>query len=241
MTPGEDGGAGLALAGGMAFPAGATDVYGLSRLHDLYVSFMSGNTTSLGKAIGEGDLARAAAAAGLIGLFVAGAAVGSVLAEWAGERRSVAVTGWVTVLLVLAALLPAVAIPVIVLAMGALNASFSRVGHTSVSLTYVTGTLVKFGQGLGKRLCGKGGDWCWTLQGVMWLCLLAGAVAGTWFQARLGAPAVWALPIIAGSLAIAMLLKRFGFSDIRIVTADAGHESRKLARELRRQLRTPDR
>ncbi len=75
----------LALAGGMAFLAGATDVYGLSRLHDLYVSFMSGNTTSLGKAIGEGDFARAATAAGLIGLFVAGAAVGAVLAEFDRE------------------------------------------------------------------------------------------------------------------------------------------------------------
>ena len=35
----------LSLAGGMAFLAGATDVYGLERLRDLFVSFMSGNTT----------------------------------------------------------------------------------------------------------------------------------------------------------------------------------------------------
>lgn len=197
----------LALAGGMAFLAGATDVYGLSRLHDLYVSFMSGNTTSLGKAIGEGDFARAATAAGLIGLFVAGAAVGAVLAESTGKRRSAAVTGWVTLLLVLAALLPTVAIPLIVLAMGALNSAISHVGGASVSLTYVTGTLVKFGQGLGEWLCGKSGDWSWTLQAAMWLCLLSGAVAGTWLQARLGAPTVWPLPIAAGSLTIAMLIK----------------------------------
>ncbi|MBV8661524.1 MAG: DUF1275 domain-containing protein [Hyphomicrobiales bacterium] len=197
----------VALAGGMAFLAGATDVYGLSRLHDLYVSFMSGNTTSLGKAIGDGDLARAATAAGLVGLFVAGAAFGAVLAEWAGKWRSVVVTGWVTLLLAWAALLPTLAIPPIVLAMGALNSAMSHVGQTSVSLTYVTGTLVKFGQGVGEWLCGKNRDWSWRLQGVMWLCLLSGAVVETWLQARLGAPIVWPLPIVAGSLTIAVFLK----------------------------------
>ena len=44
----------LLLAGGMAFLAGATDVYGPSRLRGLFVSFMSGNTTMFGKAISSG-------------------------------------------------------------------------------------------------------------------------------------------------------------------------------------------
>lgn len=193
--------AALALAGGMVFLAGATDVYGLSKLRDLFVSFMSGNTTSLGVAIGSGDGERAATAAMLIALFVVGAAVGTVLAEWSGSWHSVVVMVAVTVLLTIAAAFPSLSIHSVVLAMGALNAAFSRVGVTSVSLTYVTGALVKFGQGVGRLIIGRGGgDWSWTVQGVMWLCLLAGAVMARCAQARLAGREVWALAGLAALL-----------------------------------------
>ena len=43
------------FAAGMASLAGATDVYGIAHLHGLFVSFMSGNTTTLGVALGHGD------------------------------------------------------------------------------------------------------------------------------------------------------------------------------------------
>lgn len=185
----------LVLAGSMVFLAGATDVYGLSKLRDLFVSFMSGNTTSLGVAIGSGDGGRAAMAAALIALFVVGAAAGTVLAEWSGRWHSVVVMVAVTVLLTIAAAVPSHSIHTIVLAMGALNAAFSRIGVSSVSLTYVTGALVKFGQGVGRLIIGRGhGDWSWTVQGVMWGCLLAGGVAGRLAEARLaGSGEVWAL------------------------------------------------
>ena len=185
----------LVLAGSMVFLAGATDVYGLSKLRDLFVSFMSGNTTSLGVAIGSGDGGRAATAAALIALFVVGAAAGTVLAEWSGRWHSVVVMVAVTVLLTIAAAVPSQSVHSIVLAMGALNAAFSRIGVTGVSLTYVTGALVKFGQGVGRLVIGRGrGDWSWTVQGVMWGCLLAGAVVGRLALGRLaGAEEVWAL------------------------------------------------
>ena len=51
----------LVFAAGMAFLAGATDAYGFVELRGLYVSFMSGNTTMLGMALGGGGLARSAA------------------------------------------------------------------------------------------------------------------------------------------------------------------------------------
>jgi uncharacterized membrane protein YoaK (UPF0700 family) len=194
----------LALAGGMVFLAGATDVYGLSKLRDLFVSFMSGNTTSLGVAIGSGDGGRAATAAVLIALFVAGAAAGTVLAEWSGRWHSVVVMVAVTVQLTIAAAVPSLSIHSVVLAMGALNAAFSRIGVTSVSLTYVTGALVKFGQGIGRLVIGRGGaDWSWTVQGVMWVCLLAGAVVERCVQARLaGVEEVWVLAGLAAVLTI---------------------------------------
>jgi uncharacterized membrane protein YoaK (UPF0700 family) len=193
--------AALALAGGMVFLAGATDVYGLSKLRGLFVSFMSGNTTLLGVALGSGDGGRAVTAAVLIALFVAGAAVGTVLAEWSGRWHSVVVMVAVTVLLTIAAAFPSLSIHSVVLAMGALNAAFSRVGVTSVSLTYVTGALMKFGQGLGRLIIRRGrGDWSWTVQGVMWLCLLAGAVVGRCAQASLAGREVWALAGLAALL-----------------------------------------
>lgn len=80
---GTDGGSplgALPLAGAMAFLAGATDVYGLSRLRDVLVSFMSGNTTMLGQAINKGDIRRCGVILGIIGCFAAGAAVGTMLA-----------------------------------------------------------------------------------------------------------------------------------------------------------------
>jgi uncharacterized membrane protein YoaK (UPF0700 family) len=188
----------------MVFLAGATDVYGLSRLHDLFVSFMSGNTTALGVAIGQGETQRAVTAAALVVLFVVGVVLGTVLAEFSGRWQSVLVMAIVTVLLALAAALPSVSIPMAVIAMGSLNAAITRVGVTSISLTYVTGALVRFGQGLGRLVCGRaGGDWSWTLQGVLWLCLLLGALVGFCARAHFGAAEVWLLPGIALLLTIA--------------------------------------
>ncbi len=178
---GTDGGnplGALPLAGGMAFLAGATDVYGLSTLRDEFVSFMSGNTTMLGQAISEGDMRRCGVFLGIIGCFVAGAAVGTMLAEWTGRRHAAAVGFLVAVLLAASAVASAWETAFMVLAMGALNASMTQVGQASVSLTYVTGTLVKVGQGIGKALCGKGQGFGWALQGAMWLFLLAGATTG---------------------------------------------------------------
>ncbi len=189
------------------FLAGATDVYGLSKLHDLFVSFMSGNTTSLGVAIGSGDGARAVTAGALVALFVVGAAAGTVIAEWSGRWHSAVVMVAVTALLTMAAAVPAASIHSVVLAMGALNAAFSRIGVTSVSLTYVTGALVKFGQGLGRLICGRGGgELSWTIQGVMWVCLLAGAVMGRCAQTWLGSAEIWVLPGLAALLTIGTVI-----------------------------------
>jgi uncharacterized membrane protein YoaK (UPF0700 family) len=44
----------------------------------------------------------------------------------------------------------------LVLAMGALNNTFLRGGEVSVGLTYMTGALVKIGQGIARRCWGVG-------------------------------------------------------------------------------------
>ncbi len=185
----------LVFAGGMAFLAGATDAYGFVNLQGLYVSFMSGNTTMLGMALGGGGLARAATIAGLIGMFVVGAAAGEVLFNLAGRFRVAAVPIMVSVLLCIPLAMPGWTAVALVLAMGALNAAMSKVGSASISLTYVTGALVKFGQGAGNWLTRRRADISWLLQAPMWMSLLAGSIAAAMVQ-RLGAERPWPLLVI---------------------------------------------
>jgi uncharacterized membrane protein YoaK (UPF0700 family) len=197
----------FAIACGMAFLAGATDVCGFARLRDLFVSFMSGNTTMLGFAIGHGDIGRVGTIAGLIGLFAAGAFLGTIIAVASGRRHGGVVTLVVAVLLLVAACLPAVTVASLALAMGVLNAAMQRAGATGVSLTYVTGALVKFAQGLAHAVCGQRGDRTWPLQGVLWLALLAGAALATVALGWLGDITLFALPALALLLAAATALR----------------------------------
>ncbi len=198
----------------MAMLAGATDVYGLTRLRDLFVSFMSGNTTLLGVALGHEDWARGGAILLLIGLFVTGAAVGALLEVVGGRRHVGLVACAVACALAVPLLWPASAAAIFVLAMGALNASLSRIGDASVTLTYVTGTLVKLGQGIGHALCGRSAGWSWLWQAPMWLSLLAGATLGTVLQRLLGPDVVWPLPVF-GFLLACLAFTHGGVSDAR--------------------------
>jgi uncharacterized membrane protein YoaK (UPF0700 family) len=192
----------LAIACAMAFLAGATDICGLSRLHNLFVSFMSGNTTMLAFALGQGDLPRAGMIAGLVGLFVVGATIGTIIAVRSGRHHAATVASVVTITLAVPLLCSSVTVAALTVAMGMLNAAMQRAGATGVSLTYVTGTLVKFAQGLGHRICGRNEGSGWKLQGLLWMALLVGAAAATLMQSRLGADTLWPLSLIALLLAV---------------------------------------
>ena len=194
----------LLVAAGFAFLAGATDVYGLGLLHDLFVSFMSGNTTLLGVALGSGDWPRCGLIAGLVVAFVTGAAAGAVLAKLGGRRHAMVVAMAVSVGLSVPLLKPSWAVVSLVVAMGALNAAVSRICQVSVSVTYVTGTLVKLGQGLGRALCGETEGWTWLWQLPMWCSLLAGAASATAVRQAVG-PMPWPLPAFAVLLALATM------------------------------------
>ena len=195
----------LALAAGMAFLAGATYVYGLAELHDLYVSFMSGNTTMLGVALGTGDPARAATIAVLVGLFVIGAAGGAVIANVSGRSQTPAVISIVSLVLCVPLLTPSWTVYAFVLAMGSLNAAISKVGAASVSLTFVTGALVRFGQCLGNWLTGRRAKISWLVQAAMWGSLPSGSCAAA-FVRHLGVSKPWPLPLIG------VLLAAIGFA-----------------------------
>ena len=184
---------GLVFAAILAALAGMVDVIGYLHLKGLFISFMSGNSTQLAAALGGGDLAGAATIAELITLFVLGAAAGQVLADFAGQWHMTWVLIGVVLFLAVAAVLRNVPEPM-VFAMGALNASMHRAGKIPVSLTFVTGVLVRFGQGLGDFLTGRATEWIWLAQATSWVGMITGATIGGAAYLQIGEPALW-LPI----------------------------------------------
>jgi uncharacterized membrane protein YoaK (UPF0700 family) len=191
----------LVLAGLLAALAGMVDVIGYLHLKGFFVSYMSGNSTQLAAALGQGNLAAAGAITKLVVLFVLGAAAGQVLAGFTGEWRMSWVLAGVTALLAIAALLATAPEPM-VFAMGAVNASMHRAGTIPVSLTFVTGVLVRFGQGLGDFLTRRSSELKWLAQAVPWLGLIAGATVGSAAFMRIGEAAIW-VSVALGALLLA--------------------------------------
>ena len=190
---------GLVFAAILSALAGMVDVIGYLHLKGLFISFMSGNSTQLAAALGQGDFAGAAAIAELIGLFVLGAAAGQMLADFTGRWHMTAVLIGVALFLAVAAVLRTAPEPM-VFAMGAMNAAMHRAGKIAVSLTFVTGTLVRFGQGLGNFLTGQVTGWSWLAQAAPWVGMITGATIGGIAYLQIGEPTIW-LPI---ALAVAL-------------------------------------
>ena len=192
---------GLVLAGLLAALAGFVDAIGYLHLSGLFVSYMSGNSTQLAVALGQGNLGEAATIAELVALFVVGAAAGQMVAGYTGKWHMTCVLVGVTVLLAIAGVLSTAPEPM-VLAMGALNAAIHRAGHIPVSLTFVTGVLVRFGQGLGDFLTRRTRGWNWLVQAVPWAGLITGATFGGAAYLRMGEPVIW-LPVAFASFVAA--------------------------------------
>lgn len=151
----------LALAVLLALMAGYVDGYGLLFL-GVFVSFMSGNTTTAGLRSGQANLHAALPSAIAIVCFVTGSffsnffnqsklsyshrliffAVAGLLATVAGLERY----GLSNI---------AAEIVMLSLAMGMTNPALTRIGAESVSITFVTGTLNRIGGHLAAAARGK--------------------------------------------------------------------------------------
>ena len=193
-----------ALAVGLAALAGFVDAFGFLSADGYFVSFMSGNTTRLGVNFAR-DAALALVPALLILGFVAGVAWGAVLAARSGSRRKVVVLSLVSGLLFGAALAReagygAAMLAALVLAMGALNNTFQRDGEVAVGLTYMTGALVRLGQGIAAALLGRPGNG-WTAYLLLWSGLALGAIAGALAFLHMPATAPWIAAAWAGVMA----------------------------------------
>ncbi len=194
------------LAVGLAAVAGFVDAVGFIHLGGFFVSFMSGNSTRMVVRATAGDRAQAMEAAGLIGLFVLGVMGGSLLGAVASRRRLV-ILSVVAVLLAVAAALgthghATGAILTMVLAMGAENAVFERDGEVQIGLTYMTGTLVKFGQRLVLALRGDR-PLGWLPYLALWTSLVTGAGLGAWAYPIFGLAALYCAAVATALLAVA--------------------------------------
>lgn len=183
--------------------AGFVDAAGFMAGSGYFVSFMSGNTTRLGV-----DLATSRTPAWfpalLIAGFVAGVTGGALLANAAQSRRKVAILAMTSGLLAVAAGGAGFGIPVaavmlvLVMAMGVLNNTFQRSGEVAVGLTYMTGALVRVGQGIAAQMTGRG-DGTWIAWLGLWVALAVGAVGGALTWRGIGAASLW-IPSTAAAL-----------------------------------------
>jgi uncharacterized membrane protein YoaK (UPF0700 family) len=185
----------IALACALSALAGYVDGIGFLHLGGLFVSFMSGNSTRLGVSLAEGNWSNAAEAIGLIALFVAGAACGSLIVLGRGAHRQPWVLLVEAMLLAAAALcygmgLPKAAIAAMVLAMGLENAVFQIDGGAGLGLTYITGALVKVAQLLATALTG-GARWAWLSDLLLWAALVTGGVCGALAYHWINLAAIW--------------------------------------------------
>ncbi len=181
----------LALAVCLAALAGYVDALGFLFMRGLYVSFMSGNSTRLATDLGHADWHAAATTATLIGAFVIGVILGQVIAA-----RNVALDlAAVGILLAAAGGLyqlgfPSAVTVLMALAMGMENCALERDGDVTLSLTYVTGTLVKLGRGLAAALQGR--DWFgWLPYLLLWCGFGFGGITGAIVFGTWGLDGVW--------------------------------------------------
>ncbi len=175
--------------------AGFVDAVGFLQLGNLFVSFMSGNSTQFATSLGQGQWLACLQAGTIIILFVLGAFAGALVAIAAGSKRLPAVLLLEAGLLACTLLCPPAkvgefslaALPM-ALAMGMQNAAMNRIADRTVSLTYVTGTLVRFARELAEAVTGRGDRWAWSADLLFWLAIVAGAVFGAksfaWFGLR---------------------------------------------------------
>ena len=204
----------ISLACALAALAGYVDAIGFLQLGGLFVSFMSGNSTRMGVSLAEGQWAAAAESLGLIALFVAGAAAGSLIVLGRGVNRQPWVLLAEALLLAAGALayafaLPNAAVAAIVLAMGMENAVFQIHGGGGLGLTYVTGALVKVGQLAAAAITG-GARWDWWPNLLLWAALVAGSLCGALAYHWINLAAIWfaAASALALSAIVAVTVHR---------------------------------
>jgi uncharacterized membrane protein YoaK (UPF0700 family) len=154
-----------------------------------FVTFMTGNTERAVLGWFRADQALAVSATLLVLAFVSGVVIASLGRRHIWPKRPHGVTVLTTLCLLIATVsdialrgwsereVPFTPILFITIGVGALNTTFVKDGEVSVPLSYVTGTLVKLGQGIERHISGgKFSDWLGYL--MLYVGFGGGAAAG---------------------------------------------------------------
>lgn len=199
------------MATGFAAMAGMVDAIGFLASGGFFLSFMSGNSTRLSIGLAEGAPYVAMVAA-LIISFVGGVIWGSLVGngtELATSKRQAMILAGISLLLFAAPILAdfgwlLAAICLAAFCMGAENTLYEREGSVSFGLTYMTGALVKIGQGLATMLRG-GARTAWLPYLFLWAGLIGGAIIGTLLFAAFEVYSLWVPATLAGLFAGIMI------------------------------------
>jgi len=168
----------------LACLAGWVDAVSFVRWNGLYVSFMSGNTTSFAVSTILHRWSEAGRRVSVLAAFVVGVVCGELFGRWAQRKRFNFVALAEASLLAVSAMIAhttasAMLVPVLLaLAMGVQNTVLRRAAGFSIALTYITGTMVRFGRAVVSAICR---DTSWKhaiLYAGVWLAFVCGALAG---------------------------------------------------------------
>jgi uncharacterized membrane protein YoaK (UPF0700 family) len=207
------------LAFAFAAMAGMVDAIGFLASGGFFLSFMSGNSTRL--SVGVVDAAPyVRMVALLLTSFVTGVVAGSLIGRkntLAHARRQAIILIIIFLLLFAAPLIADFGYLLIGLCcaafcMGLENTLFEREGSVSFGLTYMTGALVKIGQGLAAMISG-GPRWDWVPYLLLWLGLVSGAAVGALMFGIFGLHSLWLPAAYAGVFALVLSAPRNRFVD----------------------------
>ena len=150
----------------LAVLAGVLGAAAFTHSAGYFVTFMTGNAQRAVLGYFRDDVTLSVTAGLLLLCFVAGVVVASVCRRhlWVAHPHGPTVLTTLSLLAATAVdvidegweqnLLDFAPIMLVVFAIGALNTSFVKDGEVSVPLSYVTGTLVKLGQGIERHIAG---------------------------------------------------------------------------------------
>ena len=179
-----------------------------------FVSFMSGNTTRGSVNLLSGG---ALIAVPLVAAFVAGVIAATALRRASRTWRRTIALGLTATLLIAAAIslafgsAPLASGVLMAAGMGGLNTVFSGDGESTFGLTYMTGALVKLGQGVVAAFTG-GSRTGWIRYLLMWISIAVGAFVGATTLSYAGASIATSiaagLALVAAVIAMAMTFSR---------------------------------
>lgn len=211
----------LAALAGLVGAAAFTNTAGF------FVTFMTGNSERAALGWFQGQQKVAGAAILLIATFVLGVVVASLCRRHLWKDHPHGATVLTSISLVIASVVDVIEsgidavriefVPIlfVAFAMGALNTSFTKNGEVSIPLSYVTGTLVKLGQGIERHISG-GKATEWLGYALLYASFLGGAALGGVISLAITGPQI--LMVAAGvSIVTAVFTYRRTHSEASIL------------------------